>query len=195
MLPVIFKFVLSTLAVFLCALAVKLVDDFLDCEFDVISGRENWARHLGTGTLVYAMLFLAFAAGLDAAISVPLFLSSYMLGMFNDFRQIFPSKLTGWQETFLVLFIGIVIFSWDAMLFSLLMIIAVQLIDDSLDYSVDILTGQRNLAHRLGMVESLLLAVIALLSAYWLNPVQFVPVLCGIALFYLSLFYKEALKW
>nr|WP_092067845.1 hypothetical protein [Dendrosporobacter quercicolus]NSL46808.1 hypothetical protein [Dendrosporobacter quercicolus DSM 1736]SDL64654.1 hypothetical protein SAMN04488502_101447 [Dendrosporobacter quercicolus] len=193
--PAIFEFACIALAVLLCALAVKLTDDFLDRDLDAAAGQNNWTQHLGSGTPVYAMLLLAVSAGLRADICLPLFLSSYITGMFNDLRQPFPSRLTGWQECLLVLAAGAILFSWNIMLFSLLFIIAVQLADDCLDYSADLLSGQRNFAHRFGIVESLLLAIIALLLSCWLNPALFGPVLCGAGLFYLSLFYKEALKW
>lgn len=194
MLPAIFEFSTTTLSVFFCAIAIKLADDYLDRDLDTLTGRKNWAHFLENGTMFYAMLMLIIAAGLNPLISMPLFLSSYIIGMFNDFTQVFPSKLSGWQESLLILIIGIIIFKWEYMLFSLLFIIAVQLIDDCIDYKIDTMAGHRNFAHKIGIIESLLIAGLAILSAAWLNERIFAPVLCGTILFYLGLFYKEATR-
>ncbi len=192
--PAISEPLATIIAVYCCALSVKMLDDFLDRELDARAGRSNWARQLADGTPVYAILLLALAACLNAPVSLTLFFASYSIGMFHDLWQTFPSKLTGWQESLLVLGLGAIFFPWQQMLFSLLFVLAVQLTDDCLDYHLDRMAGQRNLAHRLGIVESLLLTGIALLSACWISSELFVQTLCGAGLFYLSQFYKEVLK-
>lgn len=194
MLPAIFEFLTTALSVFFCAIAIKLADDYLDRDLDTLTGRRNWAHFLGIGTMFYAILMLIIAAGLNSLISMPLFLSSYIIGMFNDLKQVFPSKLSGWQESVIILIIGIILFKWQYMLFSLLFIMAVQLIDDCIDYKADTMAGHRNFAHKFGVIESLLIAGLGILSAAWLNEAIFAPVLCGTILFYLGLFYKEATR-
>ncbi len=191
--PAIYEFVRLVIAVIFCAAAVKLSDDFLDKDLDRHSGQTNWAETLGHGTMFYAILLIVFAAGINAPVSLSLFLSSYIIGMFNDLRSFFPSKLTGFQESVLIFIIGSVIFGWQLMLFSLLFMFSVQLFDDCVDVHTDILAGNRNFAHRFGIVECLLFGIMNLLISWWLNEQLFLPVFCGTAIFYASmLFFQEA---
>jgi 1,4-dihydroxy-2-naphthoate octaprenyltransferase len=175
----------TALAVAICALAVKLTDDALDKETDLAAGRRNLAARLGPGTMVYAALCLAVAASINAPVTLSLFFASYIVGMFNDLRQAFPSRLRGWQESALVTLLGVILFGWHLMLFSLLFILAVQLTDDCIDMHSDRLCGQRNFACRLGWLECWLAGLIALLAAWWLDEKLFYPVLAGTTAFYL----------
>lgn len=176
--------VTTALAVAICALAVKLTDDALDRESDLAGGRSNLAARLGPGTMVYAALCLAIAASINTPVSLSLFFASYIIGMFNDFRLIFPSRLRGWQESALVALLGLILFGWHLMAFALLFILAMQLIDDCVDMHADRLCGQRNLACRLGWPECLLAGLALLLAAWWLDEKLFYPVLAGTSVFY-----------
>ena len=187
------SFISTALSVFFCAVAIKLSDEYLDRAIDELTGHKNWAHKLGNGTMLYAMLMLIIAAGLNATVSLPLFLSSYIIGMFHDLKQTFPSRLTGLQESCVVLLIGIAIFTWQMMLFALLYIFAIQLIDDCIDYKLDDMAGYRNFAHKLGVVESLLLAGLAIISAFAIDEASFAPVLSGTIVFFLGMYYEEAL--
>jgi len=190
--PAIFDFSVTTLSVMCCAAAVKLADDFLDYDIDTRMGRYNWAEILGKGTMFYSLILVIIAAGLNATVSMPLFLGSYIIGMFNDLKQRFPSRLSGFQESLVVFVIGFILFGFRNMIFALLFIFAVQLLDDCIDAYSDKLAGYRNLAHRLGLIESLLLAGLCTIGSWWISETLFPPVLCGTILFYGGLFYKEA---
>ena len=185
--PEIFEFVRTMIAVVLCSAAVKLVDDYLDKDLDFRAGRRNIADAMGNGTMVYAMLFLVIAAGMNTAVSMPLFLASYIVGMFNDLKSRFPSRLNGLQETFLVMLLGVLFFGFASMLFALLFVLGIQLLDDCLDLRSDVLTGQRNFAHRFGVTECVISGIMAILLAGWLNEQIFWPVFFGTAFFYVSL--------
>lgn len=187
-------FLAAAAASALAALAVKLIDDWLDQDRDRTIGRANLAASLGVGTMVYAALALALAAGINAPLSLALFLASYILGMVSDLGRLFPSRLTGWQESLLVLVAGLALSGWRTMLFAIAFVAAVQLIDDCLDLAADRLAGQRNLACRLGVAECLLLAVTALLAAWWLAPGLFVPVAAGAAVVYLAILRAEGVR-
>ena len=179
----------------LCSLAVKLTDDWLDRDRDAAVGRINWATRLGTGTMVYAALFLALAAGINAAVSLALFFASYIVGMFTDLGRRLPSRLTGWQESLLVLVAGAMLCGWRTMLFAGLFVSAVQLIDDCIDLAGDRLAGQRNLACRFGTAECLLGGLTLLLAAWWLDAGLFTPVFAGVAAVYcLDLRAREVMK-
>jgi len=192
--PITYELAAVFFAAALCSLAVKLTDDWLDRERDRAAGRPNLAAPLGTGAMVYAALLLALAAGLHAAVTVALFFASYVIGMFHDFGRLMPSRLSGWQESFLVLVGGAAICGGRLMLFALCFVAAVQFVDDCLDLAADRLAGQRNLACRLGVAECLLLALAALLAAWWLDARVFGPVAAGVAAVYLGSFRRGGVE-
>lgn len=190
----IFEFVKIMIAVIFCSAAVKLADDYLDKDLDINTGRNNWADFIGNGTMVYAMMLLVLAAGMNAAVSMPLFLASYIVGMFNDMKSIFPSHLNGFQESLLVMLLGIIFFGWNLMCFAVFFILALQLFDDCLDVHIDSITGQRNFAHRFGVTECVVLGIMSLLLACWINEQIFWPVFCGTIVFYIALLKYQGAK-
>lgn len=176
---VISEFTVTTLAVIFCGLAIKLTDDWIDQEQDGISGQKNWATIIGIGTMLYAMLLLIIAAAIRADISLPLFLASYVVGMFHDLTSRFPLGLSGWQESLIVLIISLIFFSHQQIIFSLLFVVAVQLFDDWYDFISDSRGGQRNFAVHFGRIECFLLATLCFFAACWMNEILFYPVLAG----------------
>lgn len=190
--PETFEFIRNMIAVICCAASVKLSDDFLDYNLDLRTGRYNWTKTLQSGTMFYAILLLIAAAGLNAVLTMPLFLASYIIGMFSDMKSRFPSSLTGLQESLIVFVFGVILFSFNSMVFSLLFISAVQLLDDCLDIVTDQLAGYRNLACRFGCVECMILAAICLVFAWIINESNFFPIFCGTIFLYLVICYKEA---
>lgn len=179
------------LAVLFCAGAIKLADDYLDCEMDGRRRYKNWAVRLGRGTMFYALISMLIASTLQNAVSISLFLGSYMVGMFHDLHNLFPSRLTGSQESIAAFILGGVLAGWTMMLFSLVFVFAVQLMDDCIDLAADKLTGYRNLAYRFGVVESAVAAACCLIFAWILNQAVFEPVFCGVALFYVINYYCQ----
>lgn len=183
--PEIFEFLSATIAVVCCSAAVKLADDFLDKEYDSIAGKTNWAEMLDQGTMLYAMFFLALAAGINPSLSLSLFLGSYIVGMFSSMGDKFPSRLNGLQESLLAFIIGIVLFGWSNMLFSMSFVLAVQLFDDCIDAQSDYFAGQRNLANRFGRIECVVACLLCIMVAWEVNSQVFIPALAGTAIVYL----------
>ncbi len=179
------------ISVILCAIAVKLVDDFLDQDLDTSASSHNFANSLGKGTIIYAMLALTLAISINALVTIPLFLASYSIGMFSDLQQPFPSGLKGWQESLLVIFCGILFWGWEQMFFSLLFISSVQLFDDYVDLEKDQVVGCRNIARQIGKVECLLLSIIGMLTAWQLKEHMFLSIFLGFFLFYNLLFFYQ----
>lgn len=187
----VFDFLSIVIAVICCSAAVKLADDYLDREYDVIAGKANWTEVLEQGTMLYAMFLLALAAGINTSLSLSLFLSCYIVGMFSSMRDKFPSRLSGFQESLIALTIGIFLFGLHTMLFSLSFILAIQLFDDYIDEQSDHLVGQRNFANRFGEIECLIASLIFIITAWGVNEKEFIPVLTGTAIVYLVSFYYE----
>jgi len=189
--PAIFKLAGIIMSVILCSIAVKLVDDFLDKDLDTRAGCYNFSKTLGNGAIVYGMLSLSLAASINASISIPLFFASYSIGMFNDLKKTFTSGLSGLQESLLVFILGVILWGWQSMFFSIFYIFSIQLFDDYLDIYTDQLAGYRNLAHRIGKVECLLLSILTLFLSWWIDERLFLPVFLGTAIFYIAIFYYQ----
>ena len=187
----IFETASTMIAVILCSIAVKLIDDFLDKEIDACADCKNFANLLGSGVIVYGMLSLSLAASINAAVSLPLFLASYSIGMFNDFKKTFISGLSGMHESLLIFFLGVILHGWHSMLFSLVFIFSIQLFDDYLDINTDQPASCRNIAQRIGKIECLLLAIITLLISWQTNEHLFPVVFLSTAIFYSSLLYYQ----
>lgn len=194
MLPKIYEFLAMTIAAACCAAAVKLADDYLDKDYDAIVGKSNWANIFNEGTMLYAMFLLALAAGIHAPLSLSLFLSSYIVGMFSSMRDKFPSRLTGFQESCLALIVGIILFGWNHMLFAMSFVLAVQLFDDYIDARSDQAAGQRNLANRFGKMECVVACLLAISIAWGVNDRLFFPVLVGTVIIYLLSFRYERIQ-
>lgn len=187
--PEVFDFLSTAIAVACCSAAVKLADDYLDKEYDAIAGKTNWAEFFDKGAMLYAMFLLALAAGINTPLSLSLFLSSYIVGMFNNLRDKFPSRLNGFQESLVAFTMGLLLFGWNYMLFSLTFIFALQLFDDYIDAYCDCLTGQRNLANHYGKLECLFAGLICTLLAWGWNDKLFIPAFVGTTVVYLSSIY------
>ena len=187
----IFEITGIVVSVILCSISVKLIDDFLDSDLDTRAECYNFSQTLGSGTIVYGILSLSFAASINAAVSLPLFLASYSVGMFNDLKRVFTSGLSGLQESMIVFMLGVIIWGWKSMLFSIFFILSIQLFDDYLDVYMDQLAGYRNLAHRIGKVECLLLSILSLCLSWQFDERLFFPVFLGTTIFYSALFYNQ----
>lgn len=193
--PEIFEFMRVFLCVIFCAVSVKITDDFLDTDYDKSVDRKNLADFIGRGAMVYALLFMVLAAAFDSTVAVCLFLASYITGMFKQLTQLMPSHLTGFQESVLIFIIEIVLFGWALAVFSVLFMLAVQLMDDCVDARLDKLAGQGNLAHRFGMVECGLLSLLLFLTAWMIIDALFFPVFCGTAVVYVAILFYEGAVW
>jgi uncharacterized membrane protein YczE len=190
--PVIFEFLSITFSVIFCAITIKLADDFLDQDIDI--NDYNFAKRLGNGSMLYGLLSMAFAVSLNPSLSITLFLSSYIIGMFHDLKHSFPSHLNGLQESILVLMIGIFFWGWEIMLFSLLFIFSIQLLDDYIDDYTDRLSGHRNWSHRLGRVECFLLFLLSMLAAWVTDERMFLPTFLATVVFYSTILYYQRRK-
>jgi hypothetical protein len=149
-------------AVALAALAVKLLDDFLDQD----GAEPDRARP------VYALLALSVATVLAPGLSLSLFLAAYALGMLGELGRPFPSGLSGWQEMAVVTVLGLLLLGWREMLGSLLLMGGVQVGDDLIDWSADRGAGRRSLVARWGLGESLFVLTIAFVLGWCLAPVK-----------------------
>lgn len=165
----IYKHVTDFLAVLLTGCVIKLMDDYLDQEFDIFRGKHSLARQLGLGTAAYALLIFAISVSLNRQISVALFLAAYITGMVYHMRTKYLSGLSGWQETCIVFVLSWLLVGLNITCAAVCILLVVQIIDDWLDETNDALTGQKNALQILGTAESGICALIFLLLALYLD--------------------------
>ncbi|MCG1011988.1 hypothetical protein JT739_05160 [Tepidanaerobacter sp. GT38] len=172
MLPGISKifFLKKFFSVLIVGFAIKIMDDYIDQDIDVIKNEPNLYIALEYGGLPYALLLLSLAAVIDSDAAISLFLSSFAVGMVGNLTVKMPSGLYGFFESIIVILLGIILFKSE-MLSSLFIMAAIQLWDDFLDYENDNMS-KKNLAFLLGKVECLLLAIIFFLLTVFFDYVK-----------------------
>lgn len=179
------EWVAAFISAALCSVAVKLLDDYLDREIDEACGEPNSVNRLGEGAVAYCLPALASSVAFQPEIGACLFFASWAVGMYHDLNASFPSGLRGWQESLLVCLTGWYLFTWQSMLWTILLAGGVQLFDDIVDQRQDKISGMRNLACYLGTLQcSVLCGVLVLSSCYFAPGVLFLPVLCGVIAVY-----------
>lgn len=158
------------LSMILIGLVIKWLDDSLDSEFDICRGERTLAARLGRSLLPYALCVAVFALSLDAKLASALFLSSYALGMVTNWTERLPTRLPPYVESVIAVLFGVLLAGPGLELWALLFIAWVDWLDDLVDFRKDRVTGNRNLAHKIGFVETTLLILLALLGSVWLRP-------------------------
>ncbi|WP_018133352.1 hypothetical protein [Effusibacillus pohliae] len=161
----------------LTGIAIKCMDDLLDAEYDQCVGRLTIAGKLGKAILPYALLLLGIGVFVAKEISLSLFLASYAIGMGYDLLERMPTRLPGWAEGLIAFGLGLLLAGPVMMVWSLLIMVTIQLLDDLVDIYKDTQSGQRNAAKRIGVVETTLLTLICLLAAVLVRPEESVLVL------------------
>ncbi|SFU76639.1 hypothetical protein [Alicyclobacillus macrosporangiidus] len=157
------------LTMLLAGAAIKLMDDHLDAEYDVCRGEQTLAIRFGRAVLPYTMVAGLLAAAADHRLACALFFASYAVGMFSRLGERLPTGLPAWAETLLAVALAALVSGWQWALWALALMAAIDWTDDLADAAKDALTGQRNLALRVGVVETTLLALLALCVAVVLN--------------------------
>ena len=158
------------LSVFFIGVIIKLLDDMIDAETDKILDKSNWWNAFGMSIIPYTFILFSLAVMLNKDLTVPLFLSAYVVGMGKEFNQKYLLGLPGWVESLLVITTALFIFNWLNIFTSLAVLIAVQFIDDLLDYSQDRKTGEKNFAALLGFGEAFICLVILLTALLFYSP-------------------------
>jgi 4-hydroxybenzoate polyprenyltransferase len=159
-------FLFSTLAL---AIALRLLDDYIDLHFDQISGRRTLAAFLGEASVIYALLALAIAALISTRAAIALFFAAYAVGMVGDMQRRMPSGFTGYQEACLVLIIGAFGVGLAGMCWSFCLMAAWQCFDDYYDQVEDRRSNNRNLCRRWGSGEVIMAGLLFALLACWFS--------------------------
>lgn len=153
------------LAVFLTALAVKLLDDLIDT-----GPREDDVGPRGAAPAVYAAVLLVAAAALAPAATVALFLGAYAVGMLAAPAERQPSGLRGWVESGSAVLLAGAAAGPVLAAGALLSMLAIQAADDLVDLAEDRGRGRVSLAVALGRPGAAAVAAVGGGLAVALHP-------------------------
>ncbi|QQE80975.1 hypothetical protein [Alicyclobacillus sp. SO9] len=156
-------------ALFLMGLTVKLIDDGLDRDYDKARGHISIAVKLGRGLSAYTALTALVAAWMNLSIALAVFFGSYAAGMFKDWREPLPTRVPAWVEIVIVAILAVVMLNWQLAVWGIAMMSTIDWLDDVMDAARDEKTGQFNLANKFGLIEALILILIALSVAVFTN--------------------------
>lgn len=168
-------------------LAIQMMDDFLDQEYDQCLGKKTIALRIGRATLPYTLLLFAVGASLAREEALPLFLGSYVVGMAHDWKEKMPTRLPGYGEMAGAFLLSLLLSGSLLALWGVTVMATVQLLDDLFDYHRDARSGQRNAVLRFGLVETTLLLLLFFLLSLLFNVSGTVMVLLAVPLVYLLL--------
>lgn len=170
---------LKVVTIWLTGFVIKLMDDYLDQEYDAETGYHSLAQRLGKAALPYTLLTFAFGCLLMPSIAVSYFFAAYAVGMVGEMPRLLPSRLSGFQETAIVSIVGVFTIGWHQFVLSLLIVLAIQAVDDLLDYTHACDRGGRNWVVRWGKQPVQVFATTSSLVAFWLDPLQTLAAFLG----------------
>lgn len=154
------------LSVLLIGITIKFLDDIIDAQSDKIVGKKNWWNDKGTGILPYTFIIFSLAVILNKNLTVPLFLSAYVVGMGKEYNSKYLLGIDGWAESLIIISMVIFFFGWQNGLTSLAILFAIQFIDDLMDHSRDREGGEKNFVTLWGSGEVMIICGILLTAAF-----------------------------
>jgi len=155
-------------AIALTAIVSKWLDAYLDDELTQTQKQNG---------LAYCLMALLIAGILDFPVTVALFFACYIVGMFTNMQMILPSGMPGWLESVIVAVLSVVFCGVKTTVWSLFVIIAIQLLDDVLDVREDQQHRHANIAFFLGVERTFLLFLIPFYISMMINPLLSVAAL------------------
>ncbi|KEO83521.1 hypothetical protein [Tumebacillus flagellatus] len=179
----------------LTGFTIKLMDDYLDVEFDRSVGRHTLSVRLGRACLPYGLVLFGVAVSLVPQVALALFLASYAIGMGHDLTEKMPTKLPGWLESIVALALALWLSGPQMTAWAVFVMFMIQLLDDLMDVQHDSRSGQTNWAIRIGVVEATLLLFISALASILLAPLRTAEVIVAIPIVHLAVALLGGVKW
>lgn len=149
--------------IFLMALVIKMMDDYIDKEIDELKGQWNLSLVLNKAILPYSLVLIIFSLYCNFTEAFSIFAASYFLGMSSELKESLPSGLKAWMEGVLLLLVATYMSSVHEILAALLIVSSIQLIDDFLDLKKDAYVDSRNIVNKLGKFNSALITIVLIL--------------------------------
>lgn len=153
-----------------------MMDDYIDRDIDSLAGQKNIFNLNNCRIMPYILLIFGLACFINKKTTLTLFFASYSIGMMGSLEAKMPTSLYGYQESIIIVILGIILFGITEMGSSVFIIACVHLLDDYIDYNKD-KNYKKNLVSILGKVEVVILSLIFMLSAIYIDPFKSVLVL------------------
>ncbi len=179
-----YNVLLVLLTTLLTAVAIKVMDDLLDQEIDLVHRRENLVNLLGGGIAAYAMLALVAAVALRPAVATPLFCAAYAIGMGYDFTLVYPTGVRGWGEALTAIILSLITAGSLVTISAILLMLAVQITDNAEDNETAAWPLNLLFGGAVGKTPALVCATAMLGIAISLTPLLGVTVLIVYVLFF-----------
>lgn len=176
MLYTIFNIIKQVICVFFTGLVIKMMDDYIDRDIDSLSGQKNIFTLSNCRIIPYVLLIFGLACFINKETALTLFFASYSIGMMGTLKAKMPTSLYGYQESIIIIVLGVILFGITEMSSSIFIIACVHLLDEYIDYNKD-KKYKKNWVFLLGKTEVLILGLIFLLSAIYMNPLKSILVL------------------
>lgn len=187
--------IVEILGIVLAGLTIKLMDDYLDIEYDRSVGRHTLSVRLGRACLPYGLVLFGVAMVIAPQMVIALFLASYAIGMGHDLLEVMPTRLPGWLESIFALGLSILLAGPLLAAWAVFVMMMIQLLDDLMDVTYDRRSGQTNWAIRAGVVEATLLLFISALAAVLLEPLRTAEVIVAIPIVHVLMAVLSGIKW
>ena len=121
------------LAALFSGIAVKIMDDSIDREYDAVLGFPNSSNKYGAGVAAYGMLSLLLACICHTKLAVALFTAAYAVGMGFTDTAVYPTRLTGRGEVLLAFIVSLSFTGMRMTVLALSVMLGAQLIDNWID--------------------------------------------------------------
>lgn len=147
---------------------IKIMDDYLDADRE-----SRLITYLSRAVLPYSLLLFLVGLTIDLRLGAALFFTAYAVGMVGrglDGVRL-PSRLSPLTESIGVLLCGAYFCGWRLLLTVGAAMVAVQALDDIIDYSADKGLGIPSWATRLGLIPAVLILAIAIGTGISLAPI------------------------
>jgi hypothetical protein len=161
----------SISSIFFTGCVIKLMDDYMDQDYDALINKCNVSNNLGHGVMPYVLLLFSIACVSNVTTAVSLFLASFGLGMVGTLPVKMPSGFSGYGESVAAIIAGLLLFGTKTMISSICIIAAVQLLDDYIDLDSDMIS-KKNLAFIFGKVECIVISIILFLCSVYFEPAK-----------------------
>lgn len=165
----------------LVAMSIKLLDDFMDANYDICHGERTLAARLGKRSITYSILFMILAAAADVRVAVVMILAGHAVGMLSEWKREHGPVWVRVLESVLTALLSSFVCGFALTLWALAILAAANGLDDLVDVSADKASGQRNLVLGFGWQETLILTLATFSLAVFFNALYTVFALISMA--------------
>jgi hypothetical protein len=166
-------------ATLFCGISIKIMDDYLDLDMDLLRGKSNSVALIGNGAVAYALLSILAATLINREVAVVLFCAAYCIGMGNSST----ADEYHWAETVMVAIFSIFLSGAGRTSVALLLMAALQ-IHDNLADNEPLRLLQTLLGREVSKIAAQVIAASLGITAIAINPLFSIVVVFNYFLFF-----------